>query len=233
MPKAYLLSDRAIQIDWSTKGSKEDIAEQAIQLALIRSALIDFLQSSGCSGFQCIQADQSITVLFANSLIVHSNDLELREQLEQQISKWTMKAQASKSHTGHHDIVVNYGGVSGQDLQWLAEQSGLSTEGVIELHSSATYTVQFLGFLPGFAYLSGLPEQLHFPRRSIPRVRVPAGTLAIGANYCSVYPWESPGGWHLLGHVEKVLFDVSQCDDEGSSLFKAGDTVRFIRADYA
>ena len=81
--------------------------------------------------------------------------------------------------------------------------------------------------------LTGLPKPLHFSRRETPRSRVPAGTLAIAAHYCAVYPWESPGGWHLLGHVEQVLFDPERTDQQGQSLFKAGDTVQFIRADYA
>jgi KipI family sensor histidine kinase inhibitor len=130
----------------------------------------------------------------------------------------------------HHRLVVNYGGTAGQDLDWLAGQTGLSTTELINLHSSALYTVEFLGFLPGFAYLSGLPDLLHFPRRSTPRARVPAGTLAVGARYCAVYPVESPGGWHLLGHVEQVLFDPEAADAQGRSLLHAGDTVEFIQA---
>lgn len=133
----------------------------------------------------------------------------------------------------HHTLVVNYGGTAGQDLNWLAEQTGLAEQALIDLHSSATYTVEFLGFLPGFAYLSGLPKALQLPRRSNPRPRVPAGTLAVGAGYCAVYPWESPGGWHLMGHVERVLFDPEAADAQGRCFFHPGDTVQFIQADHA
>ena len=80
---------------------------------------------------------------------------------------------------------------------------------VVALHCSAEYRVAFCGFMPGFAYLLGLPTELHLPRRSTPRTRVPAGSVAIAAEFSSVYPSASPGGWHLLGTTDLVLWDES------------------------
>lgn len=237
MAKVFILSDRAIQIDLHETNPDGFFLDSAIQLAELRMRLLQALQPLGWPAFQCIQADQSLTVLFAKAVLLQHNATAMVEQINSCVAglihRITLSVNSAHSSTQSHQIVVNYGGVVGQDLPWLAEQTGMSTEELIQLHSSATYTVQFLGFLPGFAYLAGLPAPLHFPRRENPRARVPAGSLAIGAHYCAVYPWESPGGWHLLGHVEQVLFDPECSDEEGRCVFKAGDTVQFIRADDA
>lgn len=233
MPKVYFLSDRAIQIDWHEVNSSTDNVLPASELALYRQVLSESIQAKGWPACQCIQADQSITVLFACSMFANGQRESLAHQMNRLVQTLD-KSMAAANHTvAHHHVVVNYGGVAGQDLAWLAGQTGLSPSEIIDLHSGALYTVQFLGFLPGFAYLTGLPKQLHFPRRATPRKRVPAGTLAIGAHYCAVYPWESPGGWHLLGHVEQVLFDPDCNAVQGRSVFRAGDTVQFIRAEHA
>jgi 5-oxoprolinase (ATP-hydrolysing) subunit B len=89
----------------------------------------------------------------------------------------------------------------GPDLEAVAHATSLSVADVISLHSSALYTVDTMGFAPGFAYLTGLDPRLHLPRRSTPRTRVPANSLAIAAHYTAVYPFDSPGGWHLLGRI--------------------------------
>jgi KipI family sensor histidine kinase inhibitor len=110
----------------------------------------------------------------------------------------------------------------GPDLADVAHAAGLSAADVISLHASALYTVDTLGFAPGFAYLTGLPAPLHLPRRATPRTRVPAGSIAIAAGYTAVYPFDSPGGWHLLGRVP----DLRMFGPEGA-LLRLGDRVRF------
>lgn len=87
----------------------------------------------------------------------------------------------------------------GADLADVAERSGLSVRDVVRLHSGAEYRVDFFGFAPGFAFLSGLPALLRLPRRDSPRTRVPEGSVAIANEYTAVYPSASPGGWHLIG----------------------------------
>ena len=119
------------------------------------------------------------------------------------------------------ELVVTY---DGPDLAEVAELTGLSPEEVVERHRAATYTVGFVGFAPGFAYLLGLDERLVVPRRSEPRTRVPAATVAIAGPYSGVYPRESPGGWRLLGRTDAVLFDAER---EQPALLLAGDRVRF------
>lgn len=119
------------------------------------------------------------------------------------------------------EIDVRY---DGADLAEIAERVGLSVDEVVEIHSGAEYRVEFCGFAPGFAYLGGLPESLHLPRRATPRVRVPAGSVAIAAGYSAVYPSASPGGWHLLGTTTAVVWDL---DRSPPSLLEPGRVVRF------
>lgn len=112
----------------------------------------------------------------------------------------------------------------GADLADVAQACELAIHDVIQLHSAAQYTVAFCGFMPGFAYLVGLPELLQLPRRSTPRTRVPAGAVAIAAEFTGVYPRESPGGWHLLGRTETLLWDDSR---NPPALLAPGTRVRF------
>lgn len=225
MPKVYPVSDRAVQIDCPNVS--------AVQLSAFSKALTLQLHKLQWPVFQVIQADQALSLVFAQSPTGGFSIQTLISQLAPIVVKLNKSVSKSDRSVNHHRLVVNYGGTAGQDLPWLCEQTGLAEQSLIDLHSSAIYTVEFLGFLPGFAYLSGLPEALQLPRRSNPRPRVPAGTLAVGAGYCAVYPWESPGGWHLMGHVEQVLFDPEATDVQGRCVFHAGDTVQFIQADHA
>ncbi len=94
---------------------------------------------------------------------------------------------------------------------------------VAELRSRE-FTVAFCGVAPGFAYMRGLPPALHIPRRSRPRARIPAGSIAIAAGYLAIYPTQSPGGWHLLGHCDATLFDSEMVPP---ALLTPGTRVRF------
>ena len=123
-------------------------------------------------------------------------------------------AEAPREHT----IAARY---TGEDLDAVATATGLSRDDVIAIHSGATYTVETIGFAPGFAYLTGLDPRLHVPRRAPPRPRVPARSLAIAAQYTAVYPFDSPGGWHLIGSVDTEMFGIH------GALLQLGDRVRF------
>jgi 5-oxoprolinase (ATP-hydrolysing) subunit B len=135
---------------------------------------------------------------------------------------------AALGSTRQIDIPVRYGGPGGIDLDEVARHTGLSCEQVITRHSAGEYTVYFLGFLPGFAYLGGMDLRLATPRRSEPRLSVPAGSVAIGGEQTGIYPSVSPGGWQLIGRTSLTLFDP--CRDP-PSLLMPGDTVRFTRVE--
>ncbi|TYB38833.1 5-oxoprolinase subunit PxpB [Actinomadura chibensis] len=113
----------------------------------------------------------------------------------------------------------------GEDLDEVARLTGLSREDVVRRHSAASYTVAYLGFSPGFAYLTGLDPVLHVARRASPRTSVPAGSVAIAGPYAAVYPSRSPGGWRLLGRTDLRLWDETR---DPPSLLRPGTRVRFV-----
>jgi KipI family sensor histidine kinase inhibitor len=121
-------------------------------------------------------------------------------------------------------IPVAYGGEDGPDLEELARGIGMTPGDFAALHAAAEYRVAFVGFSPGFAYLAGLPERLRAARLPSPRPRVPAGSVAIGGPYSGVYPFETPGGWRLIGRTCARLFEP---DAEPPALLAPGDRVRF------
>jgi KipI family sensor histidine kinase inhibitor len=125
-------------------------------------------------------------------------------------------------HGHHHEIPVRYGN---EDLGRLAVAKGMTHAEFIEMHAAPRYTVGFIGFSPGFPYLFGLPPELAAPRLATPRTAVPAGSVAIGGEYTGIYPTASPGGWHILGSTDFVLFDASRVPP---ATLSPGDTVRFI-----
>jgi KipI family sensor histidine kinase inhibitor len=124
----------------------------------------------------------------------------------------------------------------GADLDAVAATLDVSTKALVELHCGATYTVAFMGFSPGFPYLiaeggggvegvgGAVERMLALPRLGTPRTEVPAGSVAVAAGYCGIYPRSSPGGWNLLGRTEVVLFDVQR---EPPALLEPGTRVRF------
>lgn len=119
----------------------------------------------------------------------------------------------------------------GADLEEVAGLSHLSVGQVVESLTSCEFVVGFLGFVPGFAYLLGLPAALAaVPRRSTPRPKVPAGSLAVGGGFAGIYPQASPGGWHLIGHSAVRLFDP---ETPPFSLLRPGDRVRLVRGEVA
>jgi inhibitor of KinA len=121
-------------------------------------------------------------------------------------------------------IPVCYDVDLGEDLTELGNAAGLARDEAIRLHTQAEFMVYMLGFMPGFAYMGGVPEALRRPRRSSPRLKVPPGSVAVADALCAVYPWESPGGWHLIGQTPVSFFDLGR---EPPILLGAGDRVRF------
>jgi len=111
----------------------------------------------------------------------------------------------------------------GEDLAEVAERTHRTADDVVTMLTGARLTVAFCGFAPGFGYLTGLPTDLHVPRRATPRTRVPAGSVALAGPFAGVYPQASPGGWQLVGRTAAVLFDV---DRDPPALLTPGTAVR-------
>jgi inhibitor of KinA len=125
------------------------------------------------------------------------------------------------------EIPVYY---DGEDLAALAQYAQLTIEQVITRHTGGDYQVAMLGFAPGFAYLLGLDPALAMPRRAEPRLRVPAGSVAIGGHQTGIYPKSLPGGWQLIGRTPLRLFDPTAASP---SVLRAGDRVNFRAIDAA
>jgi len=123
-----------------------------------------------------------------------------------------------------HRIPVVY---EGPDLEDVAARLNLTPQRIAELHSRPIYRVFLVGFVPGWAYLGPLPEELELPRRHVPRTQVPAGSVAIAARQTGIYPLPTPGGWHLIGRTSVKLFLP---DRDPPCLFRAGDRVKFFAA---
>ncbi len=115
----------------------------------------------------------------------------------------------------------------GPDLGEVAALVGRSVPDLVAVLTDVELTVAFGGFAPGFGYLTGLPAELHVPRRATPRTRVRAGSVALAGPYAGVYPRASPGGWQLVGRTDAVLFDVGR---EPPALLTPGVRVRFREA---
>jgi KipI family sensor histidine kinase inhibitor len=128
------------------------------------------------------------------------------------------------------DVPVCYGGDLGPDLADVARSAGCSEEEVVALHTGTIYRVYVVGFVPGFPYMARVDPRLALPRRSSPRPRVPAGSVAIAAGQTGIYPAETPGGWHLIGRTPIRPYDSSRAEP---FLFHAGDRVRFYPIDAA
>jgi KipI family sensor histidine kinase inhibitor len=120
------------------------------------------------------------------------------------------------------EIATHY---DGPDLVETAERSKLSVDELIASHTGRLYRAFFLGFLPGFAYCGVLDPRIQAPRLVRPRERVPAGSVAIADGQTSIYPFDSPGGWRLIGRTDARIFDATR---ESPALIRPGDRVRFV-----
>ena len=125
-------------------------------------------------------------------------------------------------------IPVVYGGVYGPDLEDVAKLSGLSTEDVIEIHTSRSYVCYMLGFTPGFIYLGEVDDRIAVPRLPTPRTRVAAGSVGIAGRQTGVYGIDSPGGWRIIGRTPLRMFDHRR---EPPTPIRPGDIVEFYRID--
>lgn len=161
-----------------------------------------------------------------SSLLIKFDPLKLRhEALEEVLSGRLERLERVKLPEPRLvEIPVSYGGEFGPDLKGVAELRDMTEKRAIELHSSATYLVYFLGFVPGFAYLGELPSELATPRLPTPRRSVPAGSVGIAGSQTGVYPISTPGGWRLLGRTPLAMFRPGRAE---MSLLSIGDRVQF------
>jgi inhibitor of KinA len=189
-------------------------------------ALVAALVAKPLAGFvECAQANGSVTVFYDPARTpVSSRDSPL-----ERVCRWIESRAVAAGRIGippgrRVTVPVCYGGEFGLDLEAVGAARGLTCDEVVALHSGVEYFVSAIGFIPGFAYLRGLPERLHTPRRATPRTRVAAGSVAIGGAQTGIYPFETPGGWSLVGCTPWRLFNPYS---QAPSFLQVGDRVRF------
>jgi inhibitor of KinA len=164
---------------------------------------------------QAVAGYASVTVHFDPDQTTHD---ALAAAIQRLASKRPPMAEPGRLHR----IPVVY---DGPDLEAVAAVLGLTPAHIAAIHSKPIYRVFLVGFVPGWAYLGPLPEELELPRRHVPRTQVPAGSVAIAGRQSGIYPLPTPGGWHLIGRTPVKLFLP---DADPPCLFRAGDRVKFF-----
>ncbi len=160
------------------------------------------------------------------SLVISFKPLgDTRERLLEQLPEMLNGDDATPPVGSHHVVPVKYGGQDGADLVALAAHHSLTADEAVRLHTNRDYSVYFLGFLPGFAYMGRVTPKIATPRLSTPRVRVPAGSVGIAGVQTSIYPFDSPGGWQIVGRAGIRVWDPYR---KKPALFSYGDTVRYV-----
>ena len=144
------------------------------------------------------------------------------------VSQWLTAAKLPELDTDTAkepiEIGVHYGGRDGPDLEWICADLNVTRADLIATHTDAIHTVEMIGFTPGFAYLSGLPDTFKVSRLADPRPRVPAGSIGLSAGFTGLYALQGPGGWPIIGRTDAPLFDAARSDP---FLLMPGQAVRF------
>jgi KipI family sensor histidine kinase inhibitor len=150
--------------------------------------------------------------------------------LENEISAHLEDAGSAHDEVRLWHIPACYDRRCAPDLDEVAERTGLTSDEVVVRHSGTRFLVYVVGFAAGYPYMGDLPSELVLPRRADPRVRVPAGSIAMATTLTGIYPLESPGGWHLIGAAPIRLFDPNW---ERPALLRPGDFAKFEPVDFA
>jgi inhibitor of KinA len=230
-PAFHPLGEQAVILSF------EDHNDERISRFIIR--FVKELESSPFPGFrEAVPAFTSVCVYY-DCLTVYSYGLDTGSVGGfNNVCKWLLErvrsAEEAQSETargpgGAVRIPVCYCSDCGLDATDIAERSGLTTQEIAELHRATLYTVAMIGFLPGFPYITGLPDRLHMPRLESPRTAVPAGSVAITGSQTGIYPVSSPGGWRIIGRTPANLFRPSASPP---SLLQVGDRVVFEAIDH-
>lgn len=180
-----------------------------LHAALMRAAPAGFVES--------VPGLTSLTVFF-------DPDATSAEELQQAIMRLLDMQHYPIARSREWHIPVCYEGEYAPDLSDVAAACGMTGAAVIKAHTDRPYVVYLLGFSPGFPYLGDIDPRLELPRRAEPRLRVPAGSVAIATCYSAIYPQSTAGGWHIIGRTPVVLFDATA---KPPALLAVGDTVHF------
>lgn len=217
----HFLSERAITIVFG-QGIDEITFDSVHQF----NAQLNRLPFEGF--ISTVPAYASLTVFYDPLVVMHAQELQGLNGFErvcnylielQQKSPLIKKKKREQVH-----LPVCYDEALAPDLAYVASYHNISPEELINLHSGAIYQVYMIGFVPGFAYLGGMPSILETPRKEIPRKQVLAGSIGIAGKQTGIYPLQISGGWQIIGCTPLQLFNIER---SSPSLLEAGDEVLF------
>jgi len=216
----YPISEKAVTIEFGNSISQH--------LLYTITAFAELLQQDPFPGMTGMVPAYSTLTVYFDPLIVAKADVPGNSALEK-VTAYVdqLKQHPIKTTIRESDLItipVCYGEDFGPDLEEVARINDLTTGEVIRLHGSVTYLVHMIGFMPGFAYLGGMPQAIMAPRKAQPRANVPAGAVGIAGLQTGIYPLQSPGGWQIIGQTPLKMFDTNRVQP---SLLKAGDRVKF------
>jgi KipI family sensor histidine kinase inhibitor len=202
----------AILVEWPNK-VQESILEEILQF-------IQYLKKNKLNEkeWEFVPAYNSLTLICKDTVLDFDN-------LKPKIKEWyAIKEKVASAAKYLWRLPVSYDLEFGLDLQEISGELGLTVEQIIEQHSQSTYTVYGIGFLPGFMYLGGVPETLEVPRKSVPRSKVPKGSVGLAGKQTGIYPQDSPGGWNIIGKCPVPMFNVK---NESPCFVNVGDKIQF------
>lgn len=205
------VGDQALEISFANEINPQ-INQQIHQLGgLILRAHLPAVQT-------VVPAYHTLTVLFDGS---QTDFNELKAPIQKLVQQ-ALKTKAAPAKTWL--IPVCYGGEYGPDLGKLADFAHVSKKEAVQLHTGRDYLIYFLGFLPGFAYMASVADQIAMPRLAKPRLKIAARSVGIAGKQTGFYPVTSPGGWQIIGRTPVDLYRP----DHPQSFYAAGDQVRFV-----
>ncbi len=216
----YPISEKAVTMEFGNS-----INQHLLYTITAFSGLLQQNPFAGMTGM--VPAYSTLTVYF-DPLIVAKAGMPGNTALDKitayldQLKQHTLKTTIRESDI--MTIPVCYGEDFGPDLEEVARINDLTTGEVIRLHGSVAYLVHMIGFMPGFAYLGGMPQAIMAPRKAQPRSNVPAGAVGIAGLQTGIYPLQLPGGWQIIGQTPLKMFDAGRSEP---GLLKAGDRVKF------
>ncbi len=211
-PQFHLCGESALLMDFALDAFDLPVQQRLWSLGRNASGLRDL-------------AGVADVVLGVNNVLVTFDPLRIEAiQLREAMKDFWAKAIPHEDEGRTIEVPVNYDMAAGSELEHVAKNAGLTPEEVITLHTSVDYWVSCIGWIPGFAFMSGLPPQIITPRKATPSLRVPKGSVGIGGSQTGIIPLEVPTGWYLIGKADISMFDPSNPEP---CLLAPGDRVRF------
>lgn len=215
----YPIGDQAITLNYGGLMNQR-VNQQIMQLFYaLKECQIDGI-------LDIIPAYHSISIVYEiKTLKKKIGNQSAYHYLEKQLRQAAANLLDQTVKTGREMVIpVCYDLSLAPDLAELATMHEMSIDEVITAHSAENYNVYMIGFLPGFAYMGKVPENIATERKSTPRLKVPAGSVGIAGFQTGIYPYESPGGWQLIGQTPVSLFDAEK---EPPAYLQPGDIVSF------